>query len=34
MADSCYVDFDQQRTIQDEDLKTAQVAATDTGSLN
>lgn len=34
MAEGYNVDFDQQRTIRDEDLKTTQVAATDTGSLN
>lgn len=34
MAGSYNVNFDWQRTIQDEDLKTAQAATTDTGSLN
>lgn len=34
MAGSYNVNFHWQRTIQDEDLKTAQAATTDTGSLN
>lgn len=34
MAGSYNVNFDWQRTIQDEDLKTAQAATTDTGSSN
>lgn len=34
MAGSYNVNFGWQRTIQDEDLKKAQVATTDTGSLN
>lgn len=34
MAGSYNVNFDWKRTIQDEDLKTAQAATTDTGSLN
>lgn len=34
MAGSCKVNFDWQRTIHNEDLKTAQAATTDTGSLN
>lgn len=34
MAGSYNMNFDWQRTIQDEDFKTAQAATTDTGSLN